>query len=866
MSIRPSSARPYAFPAEGGRGLSRKPDPASVESIPIPLARPAPSPEGPRLERSGKFLFLGQKKFYIRGVTYGTFAPAGNGETYGNDEVLHRDFGRMSEAGINAIRVYTVPPPRLLDVAACHGLRVMIGIPWEEHVTFLDDPGRARSIEARVRAAVHEHLGHPAVLAYVVGNEIPASIVRWHGARRVERFLHDLYRAAKEVDPDTLVSYANYPSTEYLRLSFLDFACFNVYLEERRQLADYITRLHHVCSDMPLVIGEIGLDSRRHGTMYQAECIDWQVRTSFADGCAGVVLFSWTDEWHRGGHEVMDWDFGVTDRQRQPKLALSAVARAFAEAPFPALEWPRISVVVCSFNGAKTARDCFAGLASLEYPSYEVIVVDDGSEDDTAAIASEYGLRVIRTENEGLSNARNVGLSVATGDIVAYIDDDAHPDPHWLMYLAWSFMSTENVGVGGPNLTPLEDGPVAACVANAPGGPIHVLISDREAEHIPGCNMAFRADALRAVGGFDRRFRVAGDDVDLCWRLQERGWTLGFSPAAVVWHHRRSSIRDYWKQQRGYGEAEALLERKWPERYNRGGHSKWSGRLYGNGHGWGWRRGRIYQGVWGSAAYQSVYRPAPGMWWWLPAMPEWYLFILFLAGTSALGTLWPPLLATLPLLGLALAFPVAQAVLGAVRARFAGASPASRRDMLRLRSLTAFLHLIQPLARLRGRLGAGLTPWRRRGALRLSPPIPKRLAVWSERWQGPTEWVASLEEALRADGAVVIRGGEHDRWDLEPRYGNLGAARLRAAVEEHGNGRQLLRVKAWPFWARPVSLAALALIALGEWAFVSGQGLVGVFLTGIGTLLAVSSTIECGAALAAVQRTVSRLEGADLSR
>jgi hypothetical protein len=148
----------------------------------------------------------------------------------------------------------------------------------------------------------------------------------------------------------------------------------------------------------------------------------------------------------------------------------------------------------------------------------------------------------------------------------------------------------------------------------------------------------------------------------------------------------------------------------------------------------------------------------------------------------------------------------------------------------------------------------------------LSPPIPKRLAVWSERWQGPTEWVASLEEALRADGAVVIRGGEHDRWDLEPRYGNLGAARLRAAVEEHGNGRQLLRVKAWPFWARPVSLAALALIALGEWAFVSGQGLVGVFLTGIGTLLAVSSTIECGAALAAVQRTVSRLEGADLSR
>ena len=77
-------------------------------------------------------------------------------------------------------------------------------------------------------------------------------------------------------------------------------------------------------------------------------------------------------------------------------------------------------------------------------------------------------------------------------------------------------------------------------MAHAPGGPVHVLLSDEVAEHIPGCNMAYRLDRLRAIGGFDPRFRIAGDDVDICWRLQERGWTLGFSPAAVVWHHRRT--------------------------------------------------------------------------------------------------------------------------------------------------------------------------------------------------------------------------------------------------------------------------------------------------------------------------------------
>ena len=97
-----------------------------------------------------------------------------------------------------------------------------------------------------------------------------------------------------------------------------------------------------------------------------------------------------------------------------------------------------------------------------------------------------------------------------------------------------------------------------------------MLLSDREAEHIPGCNMAFRREALEAIGGFDPQFRVAGDDVDICWRLQDAGHRLGFSPAAVVWHRRRDSVRAYWRQQRGYGAAEALLERKWPDRYSAG--------------------------------------------------------------------------------------------------------------------------------------------------------------------------------------------------------------------------------------------------------------------------------------------------------
>src|SRR6185436_17642120 len=179
-----------------------------------------------------------------------------------------------------------------------------------------------------------------------------------------------------------------------------------------------------------------------------------------------------------------------------------------------------------------------------------------------------------------------------------------------------------------PNIAPPTDGPVAECVAHSPGGPVHVLLSDREAEHIPGCNMAFRKACLEAIDGFDEQFRIAGDDVDVCWRLQEQGFTLGFSPAAVVWHHRRGSVGAFLRQQREYGRAEALLERKWPERYNTLGHVSWGGRLYNPLH--LRRRGvsprRIRYAIWGTAACQPAL-PARRRLLSIVGMPEWYLLI-----------------------------------------------------------------------------------------------------------------------------------------------------------------------------------------------------------------------------------------------
>src|SRR5918995_1193593 len=624
----------------------------------------------PRVQ--GKFIFHGDEKLYVRGTTYGTFRPGEDGSEY-DPEVVERDFAQMAENGFNAVRTYTAPPRWLLDTAQRHGLYVMVGLPWEQHITFLDDAERARSIEQRVRAGVRACAGHPAVLCYVIGNEIPTSIVRWYGRRRVERYLERLYRAAKDEDPESLVTYVNYPSTEYLKLPFVDLFCFNVYLEEQEPLETYLARLHNIAGERPVIMAEIGLDSRTHGEEAQAHVLEWQVRTTFAAGCAGAFVFAWTDEWHRGGYDIEDWDFGLVDRSRRPKPALAAVRRAFAEAPFPKdLPWPRISVVVCTYNGERTIRDCLEGLLRLDYPDFEVIVVDDGSTDATATIAKEYDFRLIRTENRGLSNARNTGTEAATGEIVAYLDDDARPDPHWLAYLAADFLSTDHAGVGGPNIAPPGDGTIAACVDNAPGNPVHILLSDQEAEHIPGCNMAFRKDCLEAIGGFDPQFCVAGDDVDVCWRLREKGWTLGFSPAAVVWHHRRDSIRAYWRQQQGYGKSEALLEKKWPEKHNVAGHLLWTGRIYGKGlaQALNWRQERVHYGAWGSGLFQSIYKSSSATLWSLPLMLEWCIVMVALVLLSPLGALWWPLLFALPLLGLAIGLSVVQAGASATNASF----------------------------------------------------------------------------------------------------------------------------------------------------------------------------------------------------
>src|SRR3989475_7478962 len=160
----------------------------------------------------------------------------------------------------------------------------MVGLSAEQYVGFLIDRKGAPDVAEIVRAKVRTCAGHPALLCYALGNEIPAQMVRWLGPQRIERYLEGLSRIVKAEDPHGLVTYVNYPTTEYLRLPFLDLVCFNVYLESPERLEAYLGRLQNIAGERPLVMSELGLDGLRNGDGAQARSLDWQGRGAVAEG------------------------------------------------------------------------------------------------------------------------------------------------------------------------------------------------------------------------------------------------------------------------------------------------------------------------------------------------------------------------------------------------------------------------------------------------------------------------------------------------------------------------------------------------------------------------------------------------------
>lgn len=550
----------------------------------------------------GKFFRAGGQRVWMRAVTYGPF-PGGWPKDFS------KDFSQISAAGFNAIRLYSLPDQHLLDAAAAQGLKVFGGLAWGQNADFFQNPSLYSSARVALAECLRSHHDHPALAGIYVGNEVPADLAKWMGPLKVRHALEALIRLGKELAPELLFAYASYPSTEYLEPENADFTALNVYLEEEAAFRSYLKRLHHIAGDRPLVISEFGLDSRRNGLERQAATLTWAVQAAHDLETAGLTLYAWSDRWWNAGAEVLDWDFGLTDREHRPKPALEAVQALPTHPSLPKID--SFSVIVCTRNGRSRIGACLQAVHGSygANRTYETLVVDDGSTDGTADFVEAHfpWVRLIRLAPSGLSAARNAGAAAASGAIFAFTDDDCVPDREWISRLIPSFIRNDFAAVGGPNLPPPPRNWQAAVVAAAPGAPSHVLLDDEEAEHLPGCNLAVTREAFEAVRGFDPQFHTAGDDVDFCWRLRDAGFRLGFVPGAFVWHSRRPTLGAYLRQQLGYGHAERLLLAKHPTRFSKHGGAKWQGFVYGGGPVRVMADSIIYHGPLGDAAYQSIH-------------------------------------------------------------------------------------------------------------------------------------------------------------------------------------------------------------------------------------------------------------------
>jgi len=245
----------------------------------------------------------------------------------------------------------------------------------------------------------------------------------------------------------------------------------------------------------------------------------------------------------------------------------------------PATEPPLISVVVATRERPRSLAMCLDSLSHMDYPNYEVVVVDNApASNATASLAAgraEENLCYVREPRRGLAAAHNCGLEQATGAIVAFTDDDVILDRRWLTEISRGFRAAApNVACVTGLIMPAElqtqaqlmlethghfgkgfEQRVVNCGTHRPADPLFPFTTGKLGS---GANMAFRTDRLRQLGGFDPATGTGtaargGDDLAAFFSVLAAGYSLVYQPTALAWHHHRRDLEALRNQASGYG-------------------------------------------------------------------------------------------------------------------------------------------------------------------------------------------------------------------------------------------------------------------------------------------------------------------------
>ena len=791
---------------------------------------------------TGKFFCRGGEKFFLKVVR---FRVRTGSLAFEEKIVVRKRLGDLHASHATAVLVAEDQAEAVLALASQSGLYALVELKVRPDDLF--SRGLSRAAASELAKRVSNLRGYPCVIGYLLDCAVEPDALRSRGLQAPRRRLRNLLAAIRDSDPQAMVGLKHRVGTLALTLHEEDFIFAVMPALAPSELRSRVVGLHNIAQARPVIL-EFGGAAR-----YQDEFIE----SGFGLGAAGVVVNA------PGGEERSSSPFkpgslsfkmlGASDIL--PFLALNGAC------PPQPTRTPKVSVVICAYNAERTMRRCLESLRRLDYPNFEVIVVDDGSDDGTAQIAAGFPeFRLIRQPNKGLSVARNVGMQAAVGELVAYTDSDCVVDPHWLTFMVRSIIEGGFDACGGPNYAPHEEGWIEGCVSASPGAPCHVLVTDDRAEHLAGCNMLFRKTALENVGGFDSQFTAAGDDVDICWRLMDAGYVLGYAPSAFVWHFRRNTIKAYYGQQRGYGRAEAALYLKYPERFNVLGQIKWQGTIPGVGRTIpGGGRLRI-QWVRMAERFQHLEETPLSVLAVAPLTAEWSVTAATLLVLSLLFgvTLWPAVSALMagPLWA----------------AHYAIRAPLEKCHRgVSSRLVIAWLAYGGSIARAMARYR-----WRFRGRKRAvfdnSPrqqPIIDwtersiRLSYWNSAYTSRESLIENLRKLFRASGRPVVTANGWNDYDLRVEANPWTRIQLRTAEEELGGlelktniaARLRLSLGASAGLGASVLLAAIAslvapwLTALALWTLTACAGIGAIIGVTSGATFVYRAIEECAADL-----------------
>jgi GT2 family glycosyltransferase len=223
----------------------------------------------------------------------------------------------------------------------------------------------------------------------------------------------------------------------------------------------------------------------------------------------------------------------------------------------------RLSIVIVTYNRYKDLVDCLDSIMKMNYPPNEIIVVDSSSDDDTWKTKEQYPIRFVSIKEKSMVKARNIGSSLAEGDIIAFLDDDVLVHRQWSQFLLEAYSSDKIGGVGGRVIPNGEKEDYHYNVKKVDVGKIFKtglvignydtpLESPVEVDALIGCNMSFRKDVMNKTGGFDENFtgNCFRDDTDYCIQVRKQGYKLIYEPKALVWHKFKGKTVDpkwvYW--------------------------------------------------------------------------------------------------------------------------------------------------------------------------------------------------------------------------------------------------------------------------------------------------------------------------------